>query len=156
MIGKTYSAKPSEIKRNWFIIDAKDLVLGRLSVIVANILRGKGKSIFTPHMDCGDHVIITNAEKIFLTGKKLKNKIHYWHTGYPGGLKQRTAGQILEGKFPERLLRLSIERMITRNPLGRKVLKKLYIYKDNEHPHTAQQPKKLDVAGANRKNSKSS
>lgn len=154
MIGKTYSAKPSEIKRDWFVIDAKDLVLGRLSVIAANILRGKNKPTFTPHMDCGDHVIITNAEKIFLTGKKLKNKIHYWHTGYPGGLKQRSAGQILEGRFPERLLRLSIERMISRNPLGRKVLKKLYIYKGDEHPHAAQQPKKLDIANINRKNSK--
>ena len=154
MIGKTYSAKPSEIKRDWFVIDAKDLVLGRLSVIVANILRGKNKPTFTPHMDCGDNVIITNADKIFLTGKKLKNKIHYWHTGYPGGLKQRSAGQILEGRFPERLLRLSIERMISRNPLGRKVLKKLYIYKGDEHPHVAQQPKKLDIANINRKNSK--
>jgi large subunit ribosomal protein L13 len=156
MIGKTYSAKPSEIKRSWFVIDATDLVLGRLSVIVANILRGKNKATFTPHMDCGDHVIIINADKVALTGKKIKNKIHYWHTGYPGGLKQRTAGQILESKFPERLLRLSIERMISRNPLGRKVLKKLYIYKESEHPHGAQQPKTLDVANINRKNSKSS
>jgi len=155
MIGKTYSAKPSEIKRQWFIIDAQDLVLGRLSVIIANTLRGKNKPMFTPHMDCGDYVIVINADKVHLTGKKLKNKIHYWHTGYPGGLKQRTAGQILEGKFPERLLRSSVERMISRNPLGRKVLKKLYIYNGSEHPHTAQQPKNIDVATLNRKNSKS-
>ncbi|MDA9817856.1 50S ribosomal protein L13 [Flavobacteriaceae bacterium] len=154
MFGKTYSAKPSDITRKWFIIDAENLVLGRVSVIVANILRGKHKAIFTPHMDCGDNVIVINAEKIALTGKKLKNKIHYWHTGYPGGLKQRTASQIIEGKFPERLLRLSIERMISRNPLGRQVLKKLHIFKGSEHPHQAQKPEVLDIASINRKNSK--
>ena len=154
MFGKTYSAKPADITRKWFIIDAENLVLGRASVIIADILRGKHKAIFTPHMDCGDNVIVINAEKISLTGKKLKNKIHYWHTGYPGGIKQRTASQIIEGKFPERLLRLSIERMISRNPLGRKVLKKLHIFKGSEHPHQAQKPEVLDIAAMNRKNSK--
>jgi large subunit ribosomal protein L13 len=105
-------------------------------------------------MDCGDNVIVINAEKIALTGKKLKNKIHYWHTGYPGGLKKRTASQIIEGKFPERLLRLSIERMISRNPLGRQVLRKLHIFKGSEHPHQAQKPETLNIAAMNRKNSK--
>ena len=149
----TYSAKPSEIERKWFAIDASDLILGRLSAIVAKILMGKGKVIYTPHIDCGDYVVIYNAEKIALTGKKLTQKNHYWHTGYPGGIKSRTAKDTLRSDTPERLLRNSIERMITRNQLGRQRMKKLFIYKGDSHPHQAQQPEILDVKYLNKKNS---
>ncbi|MDA0901783.1 MAG: 50S ribosomal protein L13 [Proteobacteria bacterium] len=152
--GVTYSCKPSDIKRKWWVVDAQDLVLGRLSSIVAKILRGKHKADYTPHMDCGDYVIITNAEKVFLTGNKLADKNYYWHTGYPGGIKSVTAGKVIDGQFPERVLRNSIERMISRNPLGRTQLKKLFIYKGESHPHSAQQPEKLDIASMNPKNSK--
>jgi large subunit ribosomal protein L13 len=130
------------------------LVLGRLSTIVAKILRGKHKAIFTPHIDCGDNVIIINADKIHLTGKKLAEKQYYWHTGYPGGIKSRTAEKIIEGKFPERILQSAIERMISRTPLGRDQLRKLHIYKGEEHPHQAQQPETFDVAALSPKNSK--
>lgn len=154
MVQTTYSAKPADVQKKWLLIDATDLVLGRLATIVAKILRGKHKAIFTPHIDCGDNVIIINAEKIHLTGKKLAEKPYYWHTGYPGGIKSRTAEKIMEGQFPERILQSAIERMITRSPLGRDQLRKLHIYKGSEHPHTAQQPEKFDVAALNPKNSK--
>lgn len=154
MIYGTYSAKPSEITRKWFVIDAENLVLGRLSSIVAKILRGKHKPVFTPHIDCGDNVIIINAEKVHLTGKKFAKKDYYWHTGYPGGIKHRTAGQVIQGNFPERILKSSIERMISRTPLGRDQLRKLYIYKGSEHPHQGQNPEVFDVASLNPKNSK--
>lgn len=154
MTKTTYSAKPSDVNRKWYLIDATDLVVGRLSAIVAKILRGKHKAIFTKHIDCGDNVVIVNADKIHLTGKKLENKNYYWHTGYPGGIKSRTASDIVKGNFPERILRKSIERMISRTPLGRDQLRKLYIYKDNKHPHDGQKPELLDVAKMNPKNSK--
>ncbi len=154
MVQTTYSAKPADVQKKWLVIDATDLVLGRLATIVAKILRGKHKALFTPHIDCGDNVIIINAEKVHLTGKKLAEKPYYWHTGYPGGIKSRTAEKIMEGQFPERILQSAIERMISRTPLGRDQLRKLHIYKGSEHPHTAQQPEKFDVAALNPKNSK--
>jgi large subunit ribosomal protein L13 len=154
MVQTTYSAKPTEVNKKWLVIDATDLVLGRLATIVAKILRGKHKAMFTPHIDCGDNVIIINAEKIHLTGKKLEEKPYYWHTGYPGGIKSRTAGQIMDSKYPERILQSAIERMISRTPLGRDQLRKLHIYKGDQHPHTAQQPEVLDVAALSPKNSK--
>lgn len=154
MTKTTYTAKPSEIERKWYVIDAKDLVLGRLSSIVAKILRGKHKPIFTRNIDCGDNVIIINAEQVHLTGKKIAEKNYYWHTGYPGGIRNRTAGQLIKGEFPERVLKASIERMIARTPLGRDQLRKLYIYKGDQHPHHGQQPEIMDVAQLNPKNSK--
>ncbi|WP_375318827.1 50S ribosomal protein L13 [Candidatus Tisiphia endosymbiont of Oplodontha viridula] len=154
---KTYSAKPSQIQKKWWVIDAKGLVLGRLASEVAKILRGKHKPSFTPHLDCGDYVIITNAKHICLTGKKssLKDgKIYYRHTGFPGGIKDTTAGKILAGKYPERVVKLSVKRMITRNVLGSKQMSNLYIYAENEHPHEAQQLEFYDFASKNTKNKK--
>jgi large subunit ribosomal protein L13 len=151
---KTYTAKPSEIEKKWWLIDAEDLVVGRLSSIIANILRGKHKTTFTPNIDCGDYVIVINAEKIKLTGKKYAEKLYYWHTGYPGGIKDRTARQILEGKYPERILEYAVSRMISRGPLQRDLMTKLHIYKGNEHKHKAQNPQILDVGAMNRKNKK--
>lgn len=149
---KTYSAKLSELKSNWWVIDATDLILGRLASQVANVLRGKDKPMFTPHMDCGDHVVIINAEKIHITGKKLTNKKFYWHTGYAGGIKEITPQKTLAGAYPTRLIERAVERMITRGPLGRDQMRKLHIYKGAEHPHAAQQPKTLDIAAKNEKN----
>jgi len=149
---KTFSATPSDIEKKWILIDAEGVVLGRLAAQVAKILRGKHKPSFTPHMDCGDNVIIINAEKVKLTGKKLSDKIFYWHTGYPGGIKERSAGQILEGKYPERVVIKAVERMITRNNLGRQQMKNLRVYAGAEHPHEAQQPEVLDLAAMNPKN----
>ena len=148
----TYSAKPNEIQHNWFVIDAENLVLGRLAAIVATRLRGKHKATYTPHMDCGDNIIIINAEKIKLTGNKRENKIYYWHTGYPGGIKSRTASKILDGNHPERVIEKAITRMVPKGPLGRKVLKKLHIYSGHSHPHEAQKPNVLDIAKLNEKN----
>lgn len=148
----TYSAKPHEIEAKWWIIDAQDVVLGRMASHVANVLRGKHKPMFTPHMDCGDHVIIVNADKVKLTGKKKENKIYYWHTGYPGGIKERTAEAILNGKHPERVVEKAVQRMIPEGPLGRAQLSKLRVYAGTEHPHEAQQPKVLDFAARNPKN----
>ena len=150
---KTYVAKPSEITRKWWLIDAENLVVGRLSAIVANIIRGKHKASFTPNIDCGDCVVIVNAEKVKFTGKKYANKKYYWHTGHPGGIKERTAREIIEGKFPERIIENSVSRMISRGPLQRDIMTKLYIYKGPEHKHQAQNPQKLDIASFNRKNS---
>ncbi|MCX8102023.1 MAG: 50S ribosomal protein L13 [Geminicoccaceae bacterium] len=150
---RTYSARPSEIERGWCLIDADGLVLGRLAAIVANRLRGKHKPIWTPHMDCGDHVVVINAEKVVLTGRKRQQKVYYRHTGYPGGIKEITAGKVLDGRFPERVIEMAVSRMISRGPLQRKVLKKLHVYKGPEHPHQGQQPVVLDVAAMNRKNS---
>jgi large subunit ribosomal protein L13 len=152
---KTYSAKASEIEKKWFVIDADGLVLGRLASQIARILRGKHKPTFTPHMDCGDNVIVVNAEKVKLTGRKLGDKVYYWHTGYPGGIKQRTAGQILEGKHPDRIIGKAVERMISRNRLGRQQMRNLRVYAGPEHPHEAQQPEVLDVASWNPKNKRS-
>jgi len=149
---KTFSQKPAEVVKKWVVIDAENLVLGRLASLIANRLRGKHKATFTPHVDDGDHVIVINAEKVALTGKKYQDKIYYWHTGYPGGIKQRTARQIIEGRFPERVIEKAVERMIPRGPLGRRQMKNLRIYAGATHPHEAQQPQILDVAALNRKN----
>lgn len=149
---KTYSAKPADVERKWYVIDAEDVVLGRLASRVANVLRGKHKAMYTPHIDTGDHVIIINAEKVKLTGKKLQQKRFYWHTGYPGGIKDRTMGQILDGRFPERAIEKAVQRMIPSGPLGRAQLKKLRVYAGAEHPHEAQQPEVLDLAAMNPKN----
>ena len=149
---KTYSAKPADIERKWVLIDAEGVVLGRLAALVAMRLRGKHKATFTPHMDCGDHIVIVNAEKVRLTGNKLQDKIYYRHTGYAGGIKERTAGQVLNGRFPERVIEKAVERMVPRGPLGRDVMRKLHIYAGGEHPHQAQQPETLDVGAMNPKN----
>ena len=151
---KTYSAKPAEIEKKWFLIDADGLVLGRLASQVALILRGKHKTSFTPHMDCGDNVIIVNAEKVHLTGNKTADKTYYRHTGYPGGIKSTTAGKLLEGRFPERVIEKAVERMVPRGPLGRQQMKNLRVYGGPNHPHEAQQPEALDIAAMNPKNSK--
>lgn len=151
---KTYTAKPSEIERKWWLIDAQDLVVGRLSTIIANLLRGKHKTTFTPNLDCGDHVVVINAEKVKLTGKKYAEKLYHWHTGHPGGIKNRTARQIIEGNHPERILEYAVSRMISRGPLQRDLMVKLHIYKGNEHKHQAQNPQILDISALNRKNKK--
>ncbi|MCW8836604.1 MAG: 50S ribosomal protein L13 [Rhodospirillales bacterium] len=152
---KTYSAKPSEVEKKWIVIDAEGLVLGRLASEIAKRLRGKHKPTFTPHIDCGDNVIVVNAEKVALTGRKLTDKRFYWHTGYPGGIKSRTAGQILTGAHPERVITKAVERMITRGPLGRKQMKNLHVYAGTEHPHVAQKPEVFDFAAMNPKNKRS-
>ena len=149
---KTISLKPAEVQKKWVLIDAEDLVLGRLATIIAMRLRGKHRPDFTPHVDCGDNIIVVNAEKVRLTGNKLKNKKFYWHTGYPGGIKEATIGQRLGGAYPERVIVKAVERMISRGPLQRAQMKNLKVYKGAAHPHEAQQPVKLDVAGMNRKN----
>ena len=152
---KTYSAKPGDIERRWFVIDAEGVVLGRLASIVATRLRGKHKPMYTPHMDCGDHIVIINADKVQLTGNKLADKTYYRHTGYPGGIKSTTAGRILDSKHPERVIEKAVQRMIPKGPLGRQVLRKLKVYAGAEHPHEAQQPEFLDVAAINDKNKRS-
>ncbi len=152
---KTYSMKASEIDKKWYVIDATDLVLGRLASIIAMYLRGKHKPSFTPHMDCGDNIIVINAEKVRLTGKKLDDKKFYWHTGHPGGIKERTIKQLLEGRYPERVISKAVERMITRGPLGRQQMTNLKIYAGSTHPHEAQTPQVLDVASMNPKNKRS-
>ncbi len=149
---KTYSAKPSDIDRAWCVIDADDVVLGRLAAVIATRLRGKHKPLYTPHIDCGDNIIVINAEKVRLTGRKRADKVYHWHTGYPGGIKSRTAERILDGRHPERVLIKAVERMISRNPLGRAQMRKLHVYKGAEHPHGAQKPEVLDVAAMNPKN----
>jgi large subunit ribosomal protein L13 len=145
-------ATPKDIDKKWFLVDAEDVVLGRLASILAMRLRGKHKPEFTPNMDCGDHIIVINAEKVKLTGNKRTQKTYYWHTGYPGGIKSRTADKLLEGRFPERVISKAVERMVPRGPLGRKVMSNLHVYAGAEHPHEAQQPETLDVAGMNPKN----
>lgn len=152
---KTYSIKPAEIEKKWLIIDADGVVLGRMAAEIAKILRGKHKPAFTPHMDCGDNVIVVNAKKVRLTGKKLTDKVYYRHTGYPGGIKSRTAQQILEGKFPENVVLKAVERMLPKGPLGRIQLGNLRVYPGPDHEHEAQQPETLDVAAMNPKNKRS-
>ena len=152
---KTFVAKPAEVEKKWVLIDAKGLVVGRLASLVAMRLRGKHLPIFTPHVDCGDNVIIINADKVILTGRKRDQKLYYHHTGYPGGIKERTAKFILEGRFPERIVEKAVERMLPRGPLGRKQLGNLRVYKGSEHPHTAQTPVVIDIAAMNRKNARS-
>ncbi len=151
-MSKTYVARPKEIERKWWLIDAEGLVVGRVATLIANILRGKNKPIFTPNFDCGDFVVVVNAEKVKFTGNKLTDKKYYWHTGYPGGIKSRTPEKILEGKFPERVLENAVSKMISRGPLQRDIMTKLKIYKGSQHPHIAQNPQNLDVASMNKKN----
>ena len=151
---KTYSAKAAEVEKKWVVIDANGLVVGRLAALVAMRLRGQHKATYTPHIDCGDNVIVVNAEKVVLTGRKREQKTYYWHTGYPGGIKERTARQILDGRFPERVIEKAVERMLPRGPLARRQLKNLRVYPGPSHPHEAQQPETLDVAGLNAKNSR--
>ena len=149
---QTRSIKPAEVDKQWHLIDADGLVLGRLAVIIANILRGKHKPSFTPHVDCGDHVVVINAGKVRLTGNKRANKVYYKHTGYIGGIKEITAAKVLDGRFPERVLEKAVERMIPRGPLGRDQMRALHLYAGAEHPHGGTQPQPLDVASRNRKN----
>lgn len=150
---KTYSAKPNEIKHDWVLIDADGLVLGRLAALVATRLRGKHKVTYTPHMDCGDNVIVINADKVQLTGNKRQEN-YYWHTGYPGGIKSRTKEDILEGEHPERVLTLAVKRMLPSNRLSRKIMTNLRVYAGSDHPHEAQSPEILDVKSMNSKNTR--
>ena len=149
---KTYSAKLSDISREWWVIDAQDVVLGRMASHVATLLRGKHKPMYTPHMDCGDHVVIINADKVKLTGKKMTDKVYYRHTGHPGGIKETTPEKIFRGDHPQRVVQKAIERMVPKGPLGRTQLKKLKVYGGSDHPHEAQQPKVLEFASMNPKN----
>ncbi len=152
---KTFSAKPAEVDKKWVMIDAEGLVVGRLATIVAMRLRGKHKPTFTPHVDCGDNVIVINAAKAVLTGRKVEQKVYYRHTGYIGGIKEQTAKSILAGRFPERIVEKAVERMLPRGPLGRVQLGNLKVYPHAEHPHAAQQPEPLDVGAMNSKNKRS-
>jgi large subunit ribosomal protein L13 len=149
---KTFSAKAQDIQKQWVLIDADGLVVGRLATIIANRLRGKHKTSFTPHMDCGDNVIVINCEKAVFTGKKVEQKKYYWHTGFPGGIKERVARDYLQGKHPERVLEAAVRRMLPGASLKRKQLTNLRIYKGTEHPHVAQNPVVLDVKSMNAKN----
>jgi large subunit ribosomal protein L13 len=148
----TFSAKPAEVDKKWVMIDAQGLVVGRLASIVAMRLRGKHKASYTPHVDCGDNVIVINAAKVVLTGRKVEQKVYHRHTGYIGGIKERSAKSILAGRFPERIVEKAVERMLPRGPLGRRQLGNLRVYPHAEHPHAAQQPEQIDIAAMNRKN----
>jgi large subunit ribosomal protein L13 len=148
----THSTKTADIQKKWVLIDASGLVVGRLASIIAMRLRGKHKPSYTPHMDDGDNVIVVNAAKVVLTGRKREKKVYRHHTGFIGGIKERTARSILEGKFPERIVEKAVERMLPRGPLGRVQLGNLRVYPGADHPHAAQQPEKLDIASMNRKN----
>ena len=152
MMKTTLSLKPAEVKKDWILIDAEGLVLGRLATIIANRLRGKHKAVFTPHVDCGDNVVVINAQKVKVTGNKAEQSVLYYHTGYAGGIKGRSIKQRLESAHPERVLEKAVERMITRGPLQRAQMKHLYVYGGATHPHDGQQPKPLDVAALNPKN----
>jgi large subunit ribosomal protein L13 len=150
---KTYAMKPAEVEKDWTLIDAEGLVVGRLATIIATRLRGKHKPSYTPHVDCGDHIVVVNADKVVYTGKKMSDKKFYWHTGYPGGIKERTMEKIIGGKHPERVLMKAVERMMPKDsPLARQQMTNLKIYAGAEHPHEAQKPSKLDVAAMNPKN----
>ena len=150
----TYTAKPANIEKKWVLIDAEGLVVGRLATVIAMRLRGKHKATYTPHMDDGDNVVVINADKVVLTGRKYTDKTYYWHTGYIGGIKERKARQILEGRCPERVLEKAVERMIPEGPLGRRQLSNLRVYAGAEHPHAAQQPEVLDVKSMNKMNTR--
>ena len=152
----TFSQKPAEVEKKWVLIDAEGLVVGRLASIIAMRLRGKHKATFTPHVDDGDNVIVINADKVVFTGKKFTDKVYYWHTGHPGGIKERTAGKVLGGRFPERVLEKAVERMLPKeSPLARRQMTHLRIYTGAEHPHAAQSPEVVDFAGKNAKNVRS-
>lgn len=153
---KTYSAKVGEIEKKWVIIDATDLVVGRLAAVIATRLRGKHLPVYTPHIDTGDNVIVINAEKIKLTGNKLDQRTFHWHTGHPGGIKGRTQRQLLDGAHPERVVENAVRRMMPGGPLSRQQLRNMRVYAGSEHPHEAQQPQVLDVAALNPKNAKAS
>ena len=148
----TLSLKPAEVSKNWVLIDAEGLVLGRLAAVIAQRLRGKHKPQFTPHVDCGDNIVVINAAKVQVTGKKAEDATFYYHTGFAGGIKGRSIRQRRESKRPGQVLEKAVERMITRGPLQRAQMKHLFIYADAEHPHAGQQPVALDVAGMNAKN----
>ena len=152
---RTLSATPKDIEKSWILIDAGGLVVGRLAALIAMRLRGKHKASFTPHMDCGDNIVVINADKVVFTGNKRADKVYHWHTGYPGGIKERSAEKILDGKHPERVLQKAVERMLPRGPLARQQLRNLRIYSGAEHPHAAQNPVKLDVAALSPKNARS-
>ena len=152
---KTYSATPKDIKKDWIVVNAEGVVLGRLASYVAKVLRGKTKASFTPNMDCGDNVVVINADKVKLTGRKRGKKVYYYHTGYAGGIKERSAEFILSGEHPERVFEKAVERMLPKDsPLARKQMKNLYVYNGSEHPHTAQSPKPVDFASFNVKNAR--
>ena len=152
----TASLKPAEVEKKWIVVDAQDAVVGGLASFITMRLRGKHRPDYTPHVDCGDFVVVVNADKVKLTGKKLTDKIYYWHTGHPGGVKQRTAGQLLDGKYPERVLEKAVERMLPKeSPLARKQLTHLRIYNSGEHPHAAQNPETIAFADLNAKNVRS-
>ncbi|KWT69446.1 MULTISPECIES: 50S ribosomal protein L13 [Hyphomicrobium] len=148
----TFVAKPAEVEKKWILIDAEGLVVGRLAALIATRLKGKHKPIYTPHVDCGDNIVVINADKVIFSGNKLTDKVYYRHTGHPGGIKETTPRRLLEGRFPERVVVKAVERMLKRGPLQRQLMRNLKVYKGNEHPHEAQQPELLDVAGLNRKN----
>ena len=148
----TLSLKPAEVSKGWTLIDADGLVLGRLAAIIAQRLRGKHKAQFTPHVDCGDNIVVVNAEKVRVTGKKADQSIFYYHTGFPGGIKGRSVRQRLESKHPERVIEKAVERMITRGPLQRQQMRHLHVYAGATPPHDGQQPQPLDVAALTRKN----
>ncbi|MEL6435521.1 MAG: 50S ribosomal protein L13 [Pseudomonadota bacterium] len=151
---RTFSQKPADVQKKWLLIDAEGLVVGRLASVVASRLRGKHKPTYTPHVDDGDNVIVINADKVVFTGNKRDQKKYYWHTGHPGGIKERTADALLTGRHPERVVEKAVERMIPRGPLGRRQMKNLRVYAGADHPHEAQQPETLDVAAMNSKNKK--
>jgi len=152
----TATLKPSEIEKKWILVDAENAVVGRLASFIAMRLRGKHRPDYTPNMDCGDHVVVINADKVKLTGRKLDQKVYQWHTGYPGGLKSRTAGKVLGGKFPERVLEKAVERMLPKeSPLARRQMTHLRLYTSPEHPHEAQNPEVVDFKAANAKNVRS-
>lgn len=148
----TRSIKPTEVEKKWHSIDAEGLVVGRLAVLVADLIRGKHKPSYTPHVDCGDHVVILNAEKVRFTGNKRAQKVYYKHTGYVGGIKAITAAKVLDGRFPERVMEKAVERMVPRGPLGRQQMKNLHVFSGDQHPYAGQAPQPLDVAAMNRKN----
>lgn len=152
---KTYNATPKDIEKKWLLIDADGLVLGRMAAIIADRLRGKHKTTYTPHMDCGDNVIVINAEKVRLTGKKMTDKRYYRHTGHPGGIKETSPEKLLNGAYPERVITLAVERMVPRGPLGRQQMRNLRVYAGESHPHEGQAPEVLDIAAMNRKNKRS-
>ncbi len=150
---KTSFLKPADVEKKWYLIDAEGLILGRLSALIVTRLRGKHRPDYTPHIDCGDQIIVINADKIRVSGRKMTNRIYYRHTGYPGGIKQVNTQEILKGKRPTRLLKEAVRRMLPKeSPLARKQLSDLRIYAGNEHPHTAQQPEKIDIKLLNEKN----
>jgi len=151
---QTVSIKPSEVEAKWWLIDAEGVVLGRLASFIATRLRGKHKTSFTPHVDCGDHIVVINADKVKLTGNKADQDIFYWHTGYPGGIKGRSKGQLLSGKRPEMVVEKAVERMLPKTKLGRAQMGKLRVYAGVEHPHEAQKPETVDFAALNPKNAR--